>query len=324
MKGKVLKLSIVMLLLIGTIGSLIVIKTLNADTYLGSRFSSVWSRVSSDPYLEYPKTKVTVRSFWAWGVNKLFQSAVRTLNDRSDLLPYFDKLVHPTGICLKGTWNITEQNPYTGYFQKGSTGLIIGRASIALSYAPRGKFRGFGLAGKIYPTDDPDHEYNLETGNFFVIDDLAGTKADYYTEVSLTNQPDITIRFNDIFISGVAINAAVDFARADTSPTIRQLYEISELGMDDPSLAITPAWMKIKARDGQEKILALDFRDELNLNNYPDGKLYFDIYVTSTNSTVQIKEWLKIGYIEFDDSTVSESCDHCLHFHHPKYKEIRN
>ena len=107
-------------------------------------------------------------------------------------------------------------------------------------------------------------------------------------------------------------------------PNIRQLYEISELGMDDPSLAITPEWMKIKARDGQEKILAFDFRDELNLNNYPDGKLYFDIYVTSTNSTMQVKEWLKIGYIKFDDSTVSESCDHCLHFHHPKYKKIQN
>ena len=285
----------------------------------GSTFIDVWEQVISDPY-DKPQHKVTFWSFFCCGVNKLLEASIRTIKDDSDILSHFDKLLHPNGACLSGIWHITEENPYSGYFVKDSEGLIIARASVALSETTRGNYRGFGMAGKIYPTNDPFHTEELQTANFFVIDNLAGTLADHYTDVGLINEPEITPRPGIFLLLPVAITAAVSLGLADRNPGIRQLYPISELGLSDTSLAKTPEWMKIQASPNQIKVDEEDFRDELDVNNYTDEQLYFDIFVTTEDSTREEKEWLKIGYILFDDYIISESCDHRLHFQHPKFK----
>jgi hypothetical protein len=64
-----------------------------------------------------------------------------------------------------------------------------------------------------------------------------------------------------------------------------------------------------------------DFRDELNLANYPQG-LRFSISVASKGSRFGGKEWQKIGYIEVQETVASESCDHRLHFAHPRARKI--
>jgi hypothetical protein len=128
-----------------------------AESYRGSRFSEVWGAVRSDPYLVLPHYRVTVGSFFDGFVNRLLVDSQRTLSDRSDLLPPLQKRVHPIGTCLAGRWRITEDNPYTGYFRKGSEALIIARASTALGEERRGEARSFGLAGKLFPTTDARH-----------------------------------------------------------------------------------------------------------------------------------------------------------------------
>ena len=290
-----------------------------ANEEKGSIFSEVWDQVISDPY-EKPHHQVTLRSFFYKGVNQLLESSVRTVSDDSDILPQFDKLLHPNGACLCGTWNITEDNPYTGYFEKGSEGLIIARASVALSETTGGHYRGFGFAGKIYPINDPFHTEKLITANFFAIDNLAGTLADHYTDVALINEPEITSHPGILSLLPVALASAFSLGAADINPGIRQLYPISELGLSDPGLAKTPKWIKIQAPLDQVKIDEDDFRDELDVINYPNGELFFDIFVTTEDSTKQEKEWLKIGYILFDDFVISNSCDHRLHFRHPIFK----
>ena len=301
--------------------SLIILSTgmLHADEEKGSTFSEVWDVVISDPY-ENPQYRVTLRSFFSFGINKLLESSERTIEDDSDILPQFEKLLHPNGACLKGTWNITEENPYTGYFAEGSQGLIIARASVALSETLKGQYRDFGLAGKIYPTNDPFHTEKLSTANFFAIDNFAGTLADHYTDVALTNEPEVTLRPGSLALLPIAFAAGFALSQADQNPGIRQLYPISELGLSDTILAKTPGWIKIQASPDQGKVDEEDFRDELNIMNYENGQLFFDIYVTTDESTREDKEWLKIGYILFDDSVVSNSCDHRLHFQHPEYK----
>ena len=292
---------------------------LYTNNYKGSTFIDVWEQVISEPY-EKPQHKVTFWSFFCCGVNKLLEASIRTIKDDSAILSHFDKLLHPNGACLSGIWHITEDNPYSGYFEKGSEGLIIARASVALSETTRGNYRGFGMAGKIYPTNDPLHTEELQTANFFVIDNLAGTLADHYTDVGLINEPEITPRPGIFLLLPVAITAAVSLGLADRNPGIRQLYTISELGLSDTSLAKTPEWMKIQASPNQIKVDEEDFRDELDVKNYTDEQLYFDIFVTTEDSTREKKDWLKIGYILFDDFIISESCDHRLHFQHPKFK----
>ncbi|MDY6863709.1 MAG: hypothetical protein SV062_12085 [Thermodesulfobacteriota bacterium] len=295
------------------------ISLLYAEEERGSTFSEIWGQVTSDPY-EKPQYKVTLRSFFSCGVNMLLEASERTINNDNDILPQFDKLLHPNGACLSGTWNITEENPYSGYFEKGRVGLIIARASVALSKTTRGHYRAFGMAGKIYPTNDPFHTEKLQTANFFVIDNLSGTLADNYTDVALTNEPEITYHPGISFLFPVAVVAAYSLGSADKNPGIRQLYPISELGFSDKSLGKTPTWMKIQAPLDQMKVGEKDFRDELNVMNYDNGQLFFDIYVTTEDSTKNEKEWLKVGYILFDDFIVSNSCDHRLHFPHPIFR----
>lgn len=296
--------------------------TVDDPEYNGSTFSEVWGKVASDPYEELPHQRVAAGSFFNRGVNLLYKSSLRTVKDRNDTLPFFNKLLHPNGTCLSGTWNITEENPYTGYFEKNSSALIIVRASVALSETEKGNYRGFGFTGKLYPTRETDHTENLKTANFFTIDNLSGTLADHYMDVSLTNEPGIFSSSDVSNILGIGFYAAMSLGFADRNPGIRQLYEISELGLSDSEIALTPKWMKIEATAGQIRVDENDFREELNLKHYPEGEISFDIYVTTQDSTSSDKTWLYIGYILLTDYAASESCDHCLHFHHPEYKSI--
>ena len=288
-----------------------------AGAYQGSSVDDVWKEVKSTPYLELPKNKISYRSLFDGLRSKIKQSANRTLNDKSDLLPHFDKLAHPNGACLKGTWNITEENPYTGYFKKDSQAIIITRASVALSKTTVGSNRGFGFAGKIFPTLDESE--SVKTANFFLVDDLGGTKAPHYTGVEMTNEPAVSKTLAVIKNIAYSLKLAITFGKADSNPGIRQLYQISEL--NESKAAVTPKWMMIKARAGQN-INENDFRDELNIDHRAKN-LIFDIYATS-KEVKEKKQWKKLGYIEFTDSAVSDSCDHRLHFNHPKWNSNLN
>ncbi len=64
---------------------------------------------------------------------------------------------------------------------------------------------------------------------------------------------------------------------------------------------------------------ARDFRDELDVDEYPDG-IRFDILVADRGTRVGPKDWRYLGEITFDDSVASDSCDHRLHFAHPRFR----
>jgi len=128
------------------------------DTYAGSLFEEVWRTLAETPYTSLPIKRVTALSALEFVRENIYRSARRTLVRRDDLLPEFDKLVHPVGICLRGTWTITERTPYSGYFRQGSRGLLIARASDGLGEHRPGRLRFLGLAGKLYPTTDPGHD----------------------------------------------------------------------------------------------------------------------------------------------------------------------
>jgi len=270
-------------------------------------FQEVWNEVISDPLKTLPQDKISFGKLFTWSRNIILEDAKRTLKDRADIREPFDKLAHPNGICLKGIWSIHHENPYSGYFKNSSQALIIARASSAMSNTHRGEIRAFGLAGKLFPSTNPIHHSQEHTANFFLIDDLGGTDAQHFTDVTLTNEPTVTTTSAVLKNLLYALKVTKAFGDADSHPNIRQLYEISELGENDKSHIRTPKQMKISAQKGQT-VNADDFRDELRITNKP---LIFDISVEN-----QI-----IGTITFDSSIVSTSCDHRLHFHHPKWRD---
>ncbi len=280
-----------------------------------NQFKAVWEQIKSDPVIKLPQVKVSYRKLVANGKNVILSDAKRTLNSHSDILPYFEKLAHPNGVCFKGVWNITAPNKYSGYFKQNTRALIIVRASSAMSNTRSGQLRSFGFAGKIFPTMDP-LKTNLEsTANFFLIDDLGGTRAQHYTDVTLTNNPPATITSEVIKSLLYAAKLARSFSQSDKNPKIRQVYEISQLGEKVNSSVITPRWMKVKALPGQT-VNKSDFRNELSINS---NNLVFKVSVASKIVNGK-KVWLDIGLITLDSSVISDSCDHRLHFHHPKWR----
>jgi len=282
-------------------------------------FHSIWKILSKSPYQTLPQTKVSYSKLTNGERNIILADAKRTLHSRADILPSFEKLAHPNGICFKGYWNITQPNPYSGYFKQNSKALIIARASSALSNTRSGEIRSFGFAGKLFPTLNPARVSRQPTANFFLIDDLGGTKAPYYTDVTLTNAPSLTINSELLkhLLYGLKVNSA--FGKADQNPKIRQLYEISYLGTREHRRIITPRWMKIEAHTPKkEAVDGLDFRDELRLDH--GKKLVFDISVSSSKDADN-KVWKKIGNITLNSSVRSAACDRRLHFHHPLWRE---
>jgi len=283
-----------------------------------NQFQSVWDRVTINPLKIYPQETISYSKLFDGAIDLISNNAKRTLKNHFDILEPFDKLAHPNGVCVRGIWEINTSSPYSGYFKNGSKALFIGRASSAMDNTKRGENRAFGMGGKLFPTMDPLEVQSIPSANFFVINDLGGTKAEYYTDVALTNEPDVSVTMSVLGSIAYAIKVANAFSDADSNSGIRQLYEISQLKEDKTIQIITPKWMKIEALKGQSKIGVNDFRDEFILRN--NENLVFNISVSS-NKIEGIKKWKKIGTITLDASVVSVTCDHGLHFHHPLWRD---
>ncbi len=293
--------------------------------YAGSRYQEVWEVISHDPYAQLPFYRVTVDTFFDWFEDRLLGASRRTLNDQSDVLPPFRKLVHPTGICMAGIWKVTEDSPYTGYFSRGSEGLIILRASTALGETRTGQARVFGLAGKLYPTVDPEHAEPLVPANFFTIENLGGTYTEHFLDAANTNDILFILPRPGALWEGplgaVAVRAftAAEQTLDVTQPFIRQLYPIAQLGLPASQQANAPRWMKIVGSPDVPRVRAGDYREELELANYPDG-LSFEIQVADLGTRLGPKWWWRIGEIEIFETVASEGCDHRLHFPHPPFR----
>jgi hypothetical protein len=285
---------------------------------VANQVQAVWNEVISDPLTTLPQEEISFLKLYSKFKDIILADAKRTIAEQSDIRHPFEKLAHPNGVCMKGTWKINTANPYSGYFKNESEALIIARASSAMSNTKKGENRAFGLAGKIFPTTDAHVINNEPTANFFVIDDLGGTKADYFTDVELTNEPKVSTTSEVLKYILYGLKVASAFNEADKNPGIRQVYEISHLGETNTSTIITPQWMKLEAQEGQTALNATDFRDEFSFETQEE--LRFNISVASSEVD-GVKQWQTIGVITFNESVVSTSCDHRLHFHHPVWRD---
>ena len=303
-------------LLLGVISCTTSVPAQNPPVPVSNQFQAVWNQLTSDVVDKLPQNSVSFSTLFSKGKNIILGDATRTLNERANILNPFNKLAHPNGICFKGTWAIHADTQYSGYFKKKSKALIIVRASTALSATRQGDIRSFGFAGKIFPTMQPKKILQEHTANFFLIDDLGGTRATHYTKVALTNEPPISTNREVFKHILYVVQLARTFSQVDKNPSIRQLYEISQLGETDNDNVITPRWMKVEAQQGQT-VEAADFRDELQIVN--NKTVVFAISVASEKIKKQ-KKWKNIGTITLDTSVISASCDHRLHFHHPVWK----
>lgn len=244
---------------------------------------------------------------------QLSNDARRTLTDDLDYYPRIEKRIHGNGICFAGLWKVTKLNsPYTGYFASGKTGLFIGRASVTTDKTLRGQSRTFGFAGKIFPTINPNEK--VKTANFFAVDYFLGSKVEHFTNTVLSNSPHLYDSIFDVDVDFIksALNISKIFERINKQPTFRPVTQIAALG--EHNHVRSPRLIKIATHVDTPRINARDFRQELNISNYPRGlKLY--VYGGDDNSDMQL-----IAVIDLRQSFVSYGCDKQLHFPHPLIK----
>jgi len=294
-----------------------------SEVYKGSQFSKVWKVIKSDRYRgDLPHKKVRALDF-GFLARHIMKDSKRVVLDKSDLKKEFKKRIHANGVCLKGTWNITKKTKFTGLFKKGTVGMIIARASSSLTAVSSlsKDVRFLGMAGKVCPTKDPKSMKHLKTANFLLIEDFGGSRTKSFLEATLSNNPKQTIHkeLATLAKGPIALSLKIAFDKADKNGDIRQLYQFSEMGLKDPKKAITPKYLELKGRKREIKRIP-DFRHELNIENYRNG-IHYDIFITNDDKK---KKWLKVGYIHFDDSVASRSCDRRLHFYHPIWREDIN
>jgi hypothetical protein len=279
------------------------------------------------------------------GVGSFFQQASeRTVDSGADLRwgvdrRGFRRLLHPNGICLTGRWEITEKTPYSGYFAQGSQALLVARYSTCCAETRRGHIRSLSLVGKLFPTVDPEHAEPLHTANFFTQQDIGGEATDYINDAELRNAPNTTVirrgaGFGTLLVSGLV------FARVDKEPTIRQLYQIAELGKPPTEPTRAPTFMRLLMSPMQRRVegASLDFRDEIMAQIFDQGDpkpkrtLTFHLEVTDygVTSGPKLRErrtfsnWRRIGRLVFDNAAASYNGDCVIHFNHPTWREDRN
>jgi hypothetical protein len=270
--------------------------------YDGSTFQEIHDVGFENPYAQLPfHPGVTVTK-----LIQLFNDGARNLFDRRDIRPYYDKLIHANGFCATGIWKINADTPYSGYFSKGSEGLVFARLSVAASRLNSGQKRALGIAGKIYPTLNPQEKF--KPANFVAIDYLTGIVTKHITDTDMTNFPDVGPDPGAILVNRIM------FRLLDKRPGYRQLFPISTLGLKPGETVVTPDLMMLRITADMPKIDAVDFRDELRLENYPNHTLVYEINVRNFNEP----EWQQIGTLSFNEYCICEGCDKRIHFWIPR------
>jgi hypothetical protein len=317
--------------------------------YEGSRFAEVRDALFANPYQKVwggagepplPTYEVTLRSI----LRVLRQASARTVDSHADLrwgadLKGVHRLLHPNGVCLTGLWEITEETPYSGYFRKGSQALIVGRYSTCCTETRRGHMRSLALVGKLFPTTDPSHANPLRTASFFTQQDFGGEHTDFINDAELRNAPDTRLWRRGAGMP-ILLLSGLDFLRADKEPTVRQLYQIAELGKPQNEPTRAPAFMRLMMDPGQPRIAGeeLDYRDEIMAQIFdrgdpaPKRTITFHIEVTdegTTRGTPAFQrrifgDWRRIGKLVFDCAVASYNGDFVIHYNHPTWRADRN
>ena len=313
--------------------------------YAGTRYADVRDAVFANPYQRpYERFPVTLgsllRGVLPFGKPWQFLSAARrTVVSDADLRwgpdrKGFRRLLHPTGACMTGVWEITAETPYSGYFRKGSRALVIARYSAGIE-TRRGHTRSLAMAGRLYPTTDPNDPRPLRSASFFTQEDIGGSYSQTINEAVLCNAPNVTALRKGKDLPGFLVTGVV-LGLADKKNTIRQVYEIAELGKPAGEPTRAPEFMQLIVAPDQPVIPGenLDYRDEVmaQIHDTAQRSLTFRIETSDTGVTKgfggftrrTITGWRAIGTMRFDAAVVSYNGDHVFHVSHPPWRSNPN
>lgn len=310
--------------------NVILLSSISAFAYEGSTFQEISDLISDRNFVpasvdekeefavyqaeKLPQYGMNMASVFGKG-RDLGRDARRTVSERHDSYPRLEKLLHPNGVCVSGKWTMTEENSYSGHFRKGTNALFVGRVSVAMEKTTSKHDRGFGFAGKIFPTMNPDER--VPTTNFFMVDILMGEHTPRFLETAVTNEPETG--FN-IMLIRLGVKIANVLKVADKSPMFRPVTPIAKLG--ETGVVKSPKWMRVTSAAGMILNDETDFRREVQKAVKDNSVLKLKVEVSDTTKNRSKSEgWKHIGFIELDQARVSYGCDRQLHFAHPKHND---
>lgn len=265
---------------------------------------------------ELPQYPMNMRSIFREGSAALEQAAQRTIGDRVDVRERLPKLLHPNGVCVIGTWKMEHDRAFTGAFAPGTEHLFVGRVSVAMENTTSADKRGFGFAGKLFPTTDPREVVNTE--NFFSVDILMGAKTNRFLDTATTNEPEVGF---DAWLIGFGLKIMKALTTADENPGFRPLKNVASLGLAPGEKAVHPKWLRLSAASATKKNNEVDFRAEVLRAVRENQTLEFVVDGSDTTSDRKATSgWSRLGRIEVREAVVSYGCDRRLHFAHPRLK----
>lgn len=307
-----------------------------ASASANSSFNEVWSVINNEnwtPTSDAEKQEMAAynnksqlahyemnfNTVFKYGESALKQAAHRTLNDKSDYFDRLVKLLHPNGICVAGAWTGTS-DAYTGAFAQGRQMPFIGRYSVAMDNTLSDDDRGFGFAGKLFPTGDVNE--SVATENFFSVDVLMGTSATRILEVATTNEPESGFSLG---LLRMGLKIASVLKSEDQNPMFRPINNLGRmLTPQDVSNSVkpnAPKWIRIHL-NGQHKLNnEKDFRNEILRALAENGSINLVVDGSNTTSDREAKKgWAPVAQIRLTRAMVSYGCDRRLHFAHPKFE----
>jgi hypothetical protein len=241
--------------------------------------------------------------------------AKATIADESDFKERTPKILHPMGVCASANWTITAASAATGLLSKGTHVNAIVRMSTGsdqIKWEP-GKTRQFGLAVKLFPTQEPGTA--VVTRNVFTLDQT-GLNGDSRASYLSGDGPEDEVFFrNNAEGTGFAIeklNAL--FAKVDIHPGHRPLYPLTEVTQNGAMVAVPVTPWEIRfVPHVTSKIEAFDVDFRTELAAAQPGQIYFDIVIPKQQGFAATQT---IGKLVVGQPVVSVACDQELHFHH--------
>ena len=265
---------------------------------------------------------------WNFGGKTDFGERTRELfTDSANFKEAGVKWLHPRGVCVKGTWSITESSPATGLFAKGAEVPMIMRLSTGTEASERyykGEIQArlYGLAIKLF--HEQDNSQKALTSNIITLDQRGFSRSDRpfmlipkkNRELFFTNVAPVESIFGSetpiLTGAGKALSWALDIF--DNPNFARPVYVSASFDQhgDPVSEAVTPFKLKFVPHFKEASQEYEDFR--LELLDYQEG--YFDIVI---NQLIEGEDFgdQKIGEIRFDFPMIlTHNCDLRLAFHH--------
>lgn len=287
------------------------------------RYQAIKDAIFTKSYDKLPYYKVTKALFKnkdKHSESHLTKDARRTLADPRDLLgnDRGQKLLQANGICFSGQWLIDQGSEFSGLYTSGTQVPVIVRASVSFSGTKQNERRAFGLAVKLLP-DDLGLSPSL---NLFTLHSVGGVKTKHLLDLSVDNEPPLgrIPRFQDITtalkLKSVLLKADKEAGSVKPSVTFRTVAPLA--AYKEETQINSPRWIRFSAAN-EARADKQDFRDELRVENYPNGQLVYNIEAGSHHKLKKSKaQWQTIGQLILSESVTSKACDTQLHFAHPK------